>query len=371
MLDDRLDVVIVDGSIAVTGGLRSATRIARLLRPSARTTLVLPSNSQIPPEELREFEAVVHLPMIYLRRSFKAIMTYLPGNIIGDVRLAVLLRRTRTSRLIINDFTTIHASVARVLGYRGRIVTYVRFDPARFPTYLAKAWLGTALRTSQSVVAVSNFIRGRLPPSPKVTRVYDPVDDRLVRDRLSDDRSGSDIVCLGNYIPGKGQDHAIEAFRLVADEVPLCRLRFYGGDMGQEKNRRFRQSLEERAVQYGLAGRIMFHDFVADPAAAFAGALVALNLSESESFSYTCLEAAQLRLPVVAFRSGGPEEIIEDGKTGYLCALGDISGVAEALRELLFNPAKASCMGQEAEARVTRKFSQKAYIKHLRSELEV
>lgn len=56
--------------------------------------------------------------------------------------------------------------------------------------------------------------------------------------------------------------------------------------------------------------------------------------------------AASFALPVVATRTGGLPEQLEDGKTGLLVAPGDAAALAEALQRLLVDPVLAERMGR-------------------------
>jgi glycosyltransferase involved in cell wall biosynthesis len=272
-----------------------------------------------------------------------------------------LLRKHQAQVLVINDFFQLQGWVARRLGWRGRLLTWVRFDPRRFPRPIARLWLAAARKASDKVVAVSRFIMQRLPAGMNAVRVYDCIDPELGPGSHSGDRR-DDIVLVGNYIPGKGQDDAIEAFREVVARCPTARLLFHGGDMGLAKNRLYRAGLQRRVRELGLGERVLFHPFATDLPAALAAARVALNLSRSESFSLTCLEAQQLGVPVISYRSGGPEEIIEDGETGHLVELGDIAGVAAAIVRLLEQPGLAERMGAAAARSVRERFGPDQFI---------
>lgn len=354
-------IVIADGSTAVTGGRRGAIRIARLLAPYADTILVLPSRSEIASAEVAAFLEVVRLPLVPVRKSAGALAAYGPALLVAGWRLRRLLARRGAAALILNDFTMMQGAAVRAFGYRGRIVTWVRFDPTRFPRLLSRAWLAAVYRSSDAVVAVSDFILRLLPPSPKLSRLYDSVDLDLPDVAGTRSAGGRDVVCVANYMPDKGQHHAVAAFAAVAAEFPDSRLVFHGGDLGLDKNRDYRASLEADVHARGLADRVVFNGFAADLAATYQDAVVALVLSESESFGLTCLEASQLGVPVVAFRSGGPAEIVEDGVTGTLCELDDVPAVAAALRRLLREPKAAYRMGQAGAAYVQRKFGRDVF----------
>lgn len=369
---ERPRIVILDAAMGFTGAFKATVNIARSAAPWADTVLVLPVGSQIGHEHLGHFSEVAYLPVRQIRRSLGDLLLYLPSLLAGSWRVRKLLRRSGKggARLVMNDFFLMHGAMLRIFGYKGPLLTWVRMDPARFPRLLSRLWLWAALRGSDHVVAVSKFIAGRLPASPKVRLLYDPVDQSLPA-LASSHRARRDIVCVANYIEGKGQDHAIAAFARIAADHPDTNLLFFGGDMGMEKNKRFRRGLEVQADALGLKHRIKFNGFVDRVEEAFASAAVALNLSESESFSLTCLEASSLGLPVIAFRSGGPEEIIVNGETGFLFNRGDVDGVASALRRLLGVPELASRIGRAGSVRVSEQFSGHRFQQDLKAMLRL
>lgn len=359
--DPRPTAVILDSSVAVTGGLRAAQRMAKLLAPWLRFVLVLPSAARIDARELQPFAAVERLRLVQLRKSFGAVASYGPALLASGVGLLRLLRKHRAQVLVVNDFFQLQGWVARSLGWRGRMVTWVRFDPWRFPRPIASLWLAAARQASDEVVAVSRFIAERLPAGTNAKLLYDCIDPELAAVPKPDQRR-EDILFVGNYIPGKGQDDAIEAFQEVAARFPQARLLFHGGDMGLAKNRGYRTGLQRRVRELGLGERVLFGDFATDLPSALAGARMALNLSRSESFSLTCLEAQQLGVPVISYRSGGPEEIIEDGTTGHLVGVGDIAEIAAAMARLLERPHLAERMGAAAARSVRERFGPEAFV---------
>ena len=50
------------------------------------------------------------------------------------------------------------------------------------------------------------------------------------------------------------------------------------------------------------------------------------------------IEGMSYAKPVIATRCGGPEEILEDGKTGFLVDVGDSQALAEQMLMLIDNP---------------------------------
>ena len=356
-------LVVVDASIAATGALKGARNIARLATGFAGASLILPRGSSVRPEDAPEFDDVRYWPMPQIRRSARDLALFTPSLALAGVRLARMLRPGDV--LVLNDFYLLHGAAARLCGWRGKVVSWVRIDPLRFPAPLRRAWLGAIRRSGARMVAVSRFIAGRLPESAPV--LYDPVEPRLeaAGPAAFVAREPRDVVFIAIYIEGEGQDHGLLAFARVAARHPQARLLFHGGDMGLERNRAFRARLEAQADGMGLADRVVFGGFTPDIVAAYRTAAAALVLSAAESFSLVCLETAALGVPVIAFRSGGPEEIVQDDRTGVLCAVGDIEAAATALDRMLADPSAARVMGGRAMADVAERFGEAAYAAKL------
>lgn len=368
----RPSIVIVDSAMTLTGALRCASRLARLIAPWADTLLVLPHGSVVPERDTEAFSDVVHLPLVQVRKSTKNLVLYLPALVAAGWRLRRLLADKSASVLVLNDFYMAQGAIVRALGFRGRIVTWVRFDPRNFPTILSKVWLASAYRSSNAIVAVSDFILELLPPSPKLRRIYDCIDVDLAAARLATvPVETQDVIFIANYIDGKGQIEGIDAFAKIASAFPDARLIFHGHDMGLTKNAEYKCMLERRAAAAGLTDRIFFRPFAIDLPIVMSEAAVALVLSKSESFSLTCLEASQLGVPVIAFRSGGPAEIVDDGVTGFLFDVGDVAGVSQALTRLLGDPALGRRMGAAGAAHVEDKFGPAGFIAAIRPLLGV
>jgi glycosyltransferase involved in cell wall biosynthesis len=356
MTKPLLTIFILDGSVAVTGAFISARDMARALRGSAEVVLLLPDNACIARSELVDFADVQRLPIRPLRRSLAAIIFYIPNLLRSTWLLRRLMAGKPEAGLLVNDFYLIQGPLLRALGHRGRILTWVRIDPATFGR-MGRVWLSLSATLSDGLVAVSRHVQGLLPAGMLSRLLYDPVSTEFMSDPVIQPSDGQGFIFLGNYIEGKGQDLALEAFARLLPDFPQARLRFYGGDMGLDRNRAYRRTLEARAASLGICGAVTFGDFTADPRAVLADAFAALNLSKSESFSRTVLEASASGLPVIATRSGGPAEILVDGETGLLIPVGDVAACTAAMRALCADPDRAAQMGQAGRARVIKTFA--------------
>jgi len=273
------------------------------------------------------------------------------------------MKRDGCETLQVNDFYMMHGVVCRFFGSRMRVLTWVRIDYRRYGSFLSRFWLQGDYRYSHQIIAISHFIHTLLPSAKHKKLIYDPFSPtQKSRPKTATTQK---IVYIGNYIEGKGQQYAIQAFAIIARDFPQAQLHFYGGDMGLEKNRRYREGLEELSYASELKRQVHFHGFVEDVSLVLAGACMALNFSDSESFSMTVLEAQSYGVAVVATASGGPQEIIVDGVTGLLVRVGDVNAMAEAMGSLLGNPQRTWEMGERAVVQTGEKFSPQRFKENI------
>ena len=79
--------------------------------------------------------------------------------------------------------------------------------------------------------------------------------------------------------------------------------------------------------------------------------------SVQEAFGLTALEAAACGTPSIGFNTGGIPDLIEDGETGYLVPLRDVSSLQERLLQFIDNPAGRARMRFNSRARAKSLFS--------------
>src|SRR5262245_26603916 len=83
-----------------------------------------------------------------------------------------------------------------------------------------------------------------------------------------------------------------------------------------------------------------------DLATIYASLDVFVHSGACETFGQTLQEAAASGLPVVAPAAGGPLDLVDDGRTGYLVAPGDAGAFADAVARLAGNPQLRITMGR-------------------------
>ncbi len=145
------------------------------------------------------------------------------------------------------------------------------------------------------------------------------------------------VVNLARLTGWKGQRVLIEAASLppLAGSENLVVV-LAGDAQGRDE---YRAELERLIDDRGLRGRVRIVGHCDDPEAAFALASVAVIAStEPEAFGRTAVEAAAMGVPVVATALGAtaetvlvPPAVSPEGRTGWLVAPGDPTGLAAAV----------------------------------------
>ena len=108
---------------------------------------------------------------------------------------------------------------------------------------------------------------------------------------------------------------------------------------------------QREAVQLGVKRDVRFLGRVDDVADILRGADLFLLPSETESFGLAALEAMACGVPVIASRTGGIPEVVDDGVSGFLLPVGDVAGMTERALQLLGDAGRYAAMQQAALAR--------------------
>jgi glycosyltransferase involved in cell wall biosynthesis len=115
--------------------------------------------------------------------------------------------------------------------------------------------------------------------------------------------------------------------------------------------------LEQLTLRLGLQSQVNFLGFIADTRAFLASIDVFVLPSLYEGLGVAALEAMAAGKAVIASRVGGLNELISDGKTGFLVPPCDSQALSDAIAELLADPARARAMAKRAAAHVRKHFT--------------
>lgn len=230
----------------------------------------------------------------------------------------------------------------------------------REQTWLTK-WL---IRRMDAVIATSDKTAGYLKVSSEVvmhgidTEGFSPSDDiPALRRKLGLPTAGPLIGCYGRIRAQKGTDVFVDAMITYLGENDAATGLVMGRATG--KYVEFETELREKVAAAGLSDRILFLPEV--PTEAMADWYRVLDLYVApqrwEGFGLTPIEAMACAVPVVATRVGAFEALVTEGETGTLIDAGDPDQMAEAVSDVLKDPARHSRMAEAARNRAVSVFS--------------
>jgi glycosyltransferase involved in cell wall biosynthesis len=160
------------------------------------------------------------------------------------------------------------------------------------------------------------------------------------------------ITAMGRVEPNKGFDFLIRSFArfLEVTQAPDAGIVIMGQGPQLEEYR-------ELAATLGIADRILFTGFIANPFPYLKKSDVFTLTSIVEGLSIALLEAMFLTVTPVSTYAGGVEEIITDGKNGFLLHYGNEEKLAALITSLYKNPQLKRKTGEAAQRTVAQMFS--------------
>jgi glycosyltransferase involved in cell wall biosynthesis len=167
---------------------------------------------------------------------------------------------------------------------------------------------------------------------------------------------------VAQLTPWKGQDTAIEALKLLSAEGIDAHLLLIGSAKFVARSTRFDNEayvarMRSLIADAGLGDRVSWLGEREDVPELIRALDVLLLPSWEEPFGRALIEAMALGVPVVATNVGGPPEIVEDGREGYLVAPRDPTAWARAIARIAESPAQALQMGRAGRLRVEQSFT--------------
>ena len=194
------------------------------------------------------------------------------------------------------------------------------------------------------------------------TVIYPPIEKKIeaghltksIREEFGISKKDFLVVCVGRLQKWKGQDVLLKAAPSILAKYPNTHFVFVGGVL-PGMNDGFEQELNNLAWSLGISSKCRFAGFRSDVSLFLNDADLVVHTSvKPEPFGLVVVEAMAMGKPVLATRAGGPCEIIEDGKNGWLIEPGNDQAFSSAIVTLLEDPAKRLSCGDEAKRHVSR-----------------
>lgn len=192
-------------------------------------------------------------------------------------------------------------------------------------------------RRIDRVIAPSRFMHSKLIeggwPEDKVVFLQNFADDAIL-DRAANagadttDRENPYLLFFGRLSAEKGVDTLLRAFDAALPSLPQNMRLVVVGD-GPDA-----AGFKSLASSLGCASRIEFAGYQTGGALQAYVERASLAIASSrwrENMPYSIVEALAAGTPVIGTNIGGIPELVDEGKTGFICEPGDVPSMADAI----------------------------------------
>ncbi len=147
------------------------------------------------------------------------------------------------------------------------------------------------------------------------------------------------ILCTGELNENKNQKMLISAAALLKDKIPHLKVLLAGNGPKE-------QELREQIVSLGLEDVVRLLGYRTDLERVTPAVDLVVSCSKREGLGLNIIEAMLCRKPVVATHNRGHDELVENGRTGYLFSLTDVSQLTNEIESFSSCPDQAVQFGE-------------------------
>jgi glycosyltransferase involved in cell wall biosynthesis len=286
----------------------------------------------------------------YRRMQYRVLTlgTYLASQVCLFVKLLADRSIDPAATVYVNTLLPFGAAIYGRLT--GRRVIYHLHEISVTPAPLRWFLLAVTRYTAAQLIYVSEFHRSclRVADIPSCT-IYNALDrafaGRAAGSAYMHRHAGIfRVLMLASLRPYKGTPEFLALARRLSDRSDIAFELVCNDDAG---------AISRFTANHDVPPNVILHAATSDAAAHYARASVVLNLSRPdawvETFGMTLLEAMAFGIPVIAPPVGGPVELVDDGKEGFLIDSRNGEELVTRIAYLADHP--EVCDGMSASAR--------------------
>ncbi|MGB9932492.1 glycosyltransferase family 4 protein [Haloarcula amylolytica] len=167
----------------------------------------------------------------------------------------------------------------------------------------------------------------------------------------SEPDNSQEIVAIGRLRERKGYDVLLEALDQIQQEYPEVHVNVFGDGPLEDE-------LREQAKRLNIENNVTFHGYVDQSIVRehLSRARAFVHPSRSEGFSMVRLEAMSTGCPVVVTNVSGANEMVREGKEGFVVPIESPDAIADAVTTLLSDYELTKQISRQARDRVEEKY---------------
>lgn len=288
-----------------------------------------------------------------------------PGYLKVILGLRKFLKQQKIDIIIDIDIVLDSLSIPAAYGMGIKIISWEHFNynyemKSLYRHYILKY---SVKRTDYVITLTEKDKRSyqqKLNRKKKIAAIYNPVGEVYNKNIIKREKW---LLTIGQLIKRKGMDYLIEVAASVLKQHRDWKWIIVGD--GEERplleQAIKREHLQKQLILEGQKKEINFY---------LERAQIYVMTSRMEGLPICLLEAKAFRMPIVSFDiPTGPNEIIENGKNGYLIHAFDCKSMIRKLEELIENDELRSCFSKNAWNDL-KKFQMQNILEHWNRVLE-
>ncbi|HEY2932509.1 MAG TPA: glycosyltransferase family 4 protein [Acidobacteriota bacterium] len=207
---------------------------------------------------------------------------------------------------------------------------------------------GEVLRNADGIITVSKFVKGEVIKfnvrSDKVHVIWNGIDAVIFRRELFErallrrefgiSEDAKVVLMIARFAPNKRQELLLEAAEIVRAHIPSLKIVLVGEVLEAPD---YYESIKALVESKELNDTVRFLEFQPDIRKIEATADALVSCSHREPLATSVMEAMAMEVPVIISDSGGTQEIVQDGRTGYVVPAGDANALAKRIVQVLSN----------------------------------
>lgn len=214
-------------------------------------------------------------------------------------------------------------------------------------------------KITNQIICVSNYdrnlaLQNKVGDSRKNITIHNGVREQKNRNIVKNSTNVLKIIMVARFSPPKDYEMLIKSLMNVKGDFEAY---FVGGG-------ELLPSMQMLAANCNMDSKIKFLGERNDVDQLLSNSDIFVLTSNYEGLPISIIEAMSKSLPVIATNVGGVNELVDEGKTGYLIRRKDINGLTKKLQLLIDDENKRNEMGIEGYQKFKQEFTLATMLNH-------
>ncbi len=353
----------------ISGANQCMLEVIEALKALGHTNEVILTRERELAGELKKMDIPYHVLLYYNRGNIISLKKIKQSirNLIAIIQLVKLFRIIKPDKVISNTITVGVGAWTSLFSNKAHCWYVHEFGKEdhgiKFPfgEFLANKLMGWL---SEKIIVVSNALKekyAKYTTPDKIDVLYNYPIVTNVAEAKRYKKENFDLMMLGQIAPGKRQEDAIRAVKILIEKKLDIHLSIFGNVVDAN----YHKTLLEIIAKNGLKNNIHFEGYIPNPYQLITNANAMLVCSKAEAFGRVTVEAMMLGTPVIGADSGATKELVKHNKTGLLYKCCNANDLAEKI-EYLYNDEDLLKELSENCYRFTKlEFSKEKFLKNL------